>query len=150
MVADLYAHSLVNDTATAMPAKEAVSYLGKNGKNILIVVNEPRVPYLPDEALAFLTKILSACQLGLLDVAIVNWSRLAECDALSLMDKMKAQAVILFDVEPGQFGLESVSLFAVQHNNGRQFVVAPSLKVIEKTKEAKSQLWIALKQLFCI
>ena len=115
LVADLYQNALVSATARAMPVKEPalkpLPFLGKNGKNILVVVNKPNAPYLPDEELAFLTKVLSACGLGLMDVAIVNWSRLDEPNAATLLEETAAKSVILFDVEPGLFGLTAVPPF---------------------------------------
>lgn len=149
LIADLYAHSLVEGTARAMPQTPRVASLGKAGKGILIVVNKPEVPYLPDGELEFLTKVLSACQFSLADVAIVNWAKMPHPDAGAVMEQFGATAVILFDLEPSLFGLPpGQQAYAVYSTNGRKFVAAPPLHQIEKTKEAKGQLWVALKQLF--
>lgn len=149
LVADLYQHALVEDTATAMPQKPPVPSLGKAAKGVLIVVNKPDVPFLPDGELDFLTKVLSACQLSLADVAIVNWSKAPHQDAEAVMEQFAAAAVILFDVANPRFGLPSgMPDYTVQAAGSRRFVTAPALQEIEKTKEAKGQLWGALKQLF--
>jgi DNA polymerase III psi subunit len=149
LIADLYHHSLVEGNATAMPQTPPVPSLGKGGKGILIVVNKPDVPYLPDSELDFLTKVLLACQLSLADVAIVNWQKAPHHDAESMLEQFKARHIILFDLDAEQFGLPSdlppYSVYLVQE---KRFVAAPSLHQIEKTKEAKGQLWAALKQLF--
>lgn len=151
LVADLYQHSLIDGTATAMPQKTAVSFLGNAGKNILIVVNKPDVPYLHDDELAFLTKVLMACQLSLMDVAIVNWSKAQHHDAAAMMEQFNATSVILFDIVAEHFSLPSnLPMYNIYSFQNRQFVTAPALKEIEQTKEAKGQLWMALKQLFCI
>lgn len=151
LVADLYQHSLVGGTATPVPVKPApVSFLGKNGKNILIVVDKTDVPYLPDGELTFLTKVLTACQLSLLDVAIVNANKLQQ-DEADVMEQTAARFVILFNVSPEMFGLPGQTQhYTVQNLENRSFVVAPDLSAIEPSKEAKGQLWIALKQLFGI
>ncbi|HET7899093.1 MAG TPA: hypothetical protein VFL47_15510, partial [Flavisolibacter sp.] len=133
----------------AVPQTAPVSFLGKNGKQILIVVNQPDVPYLPDSELSFLTKILTACQLGLVDVAIVNWSKTAQSPASAIIEQLKAKAVILFDVDPTLFGLPAnLSPYSVMGTDEIKFVAAPALQQIEKTREAKNQLWMALKQVF--
>lgn len=151
LIADLYHHALVQDTARAMPAKKGVTFLGKNEKNILIAVNKADAPYLPDNELAFLTNVLSACQLGLSDVAIVNWKNVSERNPDRLFEQIIANKVILFDVEPKTFGLTSdIHEYLVVKHDVRQFVAAPPLSEIEKSKEAKKQLWMALKQLFSI
>lgn len=135
----------------ATPANTPVTFLGKNGKNILIVVNKPDVPYLSDSELDFLTKILTACQLGLGDVAIVNWSRLANPDASALATELGAKDVILFDTPPSLFGLPPATpMYTVMNLASRRFAAAPALTEIEKSREAKQQLWMALKQLFSV
>lgn len=149
LVTDLYQHALVGGTATAVPQKPPLPFLGKNGRNILVVVHQPTVPYLPDSELSFLTKVLTACQLGLMDVAIVNWSKAPHNDAEAAIEQFKAKAVLLLGMAPSQFGLPAnLPLFSVQKNDNTQFVTAPALSEIEKTKEAKQQLWVALKELF--
>lgn len=151
LLADLYQNVLLQDTARAVPVKKDVPFLGKNEKNILIVVNKTDAPYLPDNELSFLTNVLSACGLGLMDVAIVNRAGLEEKNPDDIFEHFGSKEVILFDVEPSAFNFPaSVQQYAVGKNDKHQFVVAPSLSEIEKTKEAKKQLWTALKQLFCI
>jgi hypothetical protein len=149
LLADLYHHSLVEGPATAMPQTPPLSHLGRNEKKILIVVNKPNAPFLPDGELAFLTKVLTACQLGLLDVAIVNWAKAPHPDAEAVLKQFDAKSVILFDVEAAAFRLPAnLPVYTVFPAGSASYVVAPSLHLIEQTKEAKGQLWVALKQLF--
>ena len=152
LLADLYRHSLVQGTATPVPVKKTtIPFLGKNGKNILIVVSKPDVPYLPDAELSFFTKILTACQLSLLDVAIVNGNKFDQEEAAEAIAQTAARFVILFDVAPALFGLPAETpIYTVQPVEGRPSVVAPALHKIESSKEAKGQLWLSLKQLFGI
>lgn len=151
LLADLYQNVLIQGSASAVPVKEEVPFLGKNGKNILIVVNKNDAPFLPDKELSFLTNVLLACQLGLADVAIINWNKLAEKNVDEIFEQLKSKDVLLFNTDPSLFGLpENVEQYAVRKTEGRQFVVAPSLTEIEKNKEAKKQLWLSLKQLFGI
>jgi hypothetical protein len=151
LIADLYQHVLVQDTARAVPVKKDVPFLGKNSKNILIVANKDDAPFLPDNELSFLTNVLSACQLSLADVAIVNRSNLKDQTADNIIEQLKSNQVILFDVEPSAFGLPGdLQHYTVVKNDVRQLVAAPSLSEIEESKEAKKQLWMVLKQLFGI
>lgn len=150
LLANLYQNVLVQDTASAMPVKEAIAFLGKNGKNILILVNKKDSPYLPDKELTFLTTVLSACQLDLSHVAIVNWSKRREKESGPLLEQLLPKQILFLDVEPSSFDFPSKELYAVQKFNTIEFVAAPSLSEIEKIKQAKSRLWTALKQLFCL
>lgn len=150
LLAGLYQNALVESNARPVPQKKAVSYLGKNGKNILILVNHKSVPFLPDKELAFLTTVLSACGLDLSHVAIVNWQKAEEKDD-TVLQQLSPQQILFLDVLPGVAGLSSdAPEYTVQKAGAVQFVYAPSLTQIEKTKQAKSQLWLALKQLFCL
>lgn len=151
LIVDLYHHSLVEGTATAVSQTPPVHSLGKGSKGILIIVNKPDVPYLPDNELEFLTKVLTACQLGLADAAIVNWSKVPHHDTEAMLEQFGANAVLLFDVEPTLFQLPAdLPLYTCYPFQNRNYVTAPALYQIEKTKEAKVQLWTALKQLFVI
>jgi DNA polymerase III psi subunit len=112
-------------------------------------VNRRDVPYLPDSELDFLTKVLLACQLSLADVAIVNWQKAPHHDAESMLEQFKARHIILFDLDAEQFGLPSnLPPYSVYPVQDKRFVAAPALHQIAITKEAKGQLWAALKQLF--
>jgi DNA polymerase III psi subunit len=151
LLAELYQNALVQHNAMPVPEKAQVPFLGKNQKNILIVVDKKEAPYLPDNELSFLTNVLSACQLGLQDVAIVNWNKLMEKNYRLVVEQLKSKEVILFDVSPTVFALpESFPQYAVGSTDENKFVIAPSLSDIESKKEAKKQLWMALKQLFSI
>ena len=151
LVADLYQNVLIQDNARAVPASRNVPFLGKNAKNILIVVDKNDAPFLPDNELSFLTNILSACHLGLMDVAIVNWQKVEPQSPDVLFEEIPGKQVILFGTTPSEFGIpDNVQHYAILNDDAHQFVVAPSLSEIENNKEAKKQLWMALKQLFGI
>lgn len=154
LVVDLYRCALIDEPATAMPVPQKaalVPFLGKAEKNILIVVNEPTAPYLSDGELAFLTKVLTACGLSLADVAIVNWHKLPNHNAAALMEQVNAVTVLLFGVSPQSFALDAdVPFYTIQQAGKRPLIAAPALNEIEKTKEARQQLWLALKQLFSL
>lgn len=151
LLADLYPNVLVQGTASAVPVKEAVSFLGDNKKNILVVADKVDAPYLPDNELAFLTKVLAACQLGLGDVAIVNWRNVPEKNPQVLLTQFKPKQVMLFALAPSIFGLPAeMPFFAINTLRVVQYVAAPSLSEIEKNETARRKLWASLKILFCL
>ena len=72
----LFNKTLVEDISiqiqnTASP-KKMLAFLGKNEKQIIIIVSNEEVLYLPDEQLSFLLGVLAACKLTMEDVAIIN------------------------------------------------------------------------------
>ncbi len=148
MLADLYGSQLIETERPAPPAAPALNFLGKNKKSIVVLVDHDDAPILPDAELNFLTSILAACKLSLVDIAIINF-RTADIGLLKeLMDK-SSRNVLLFDVPPLSIGLPiNFPHFQVQSFNQRTYVCAPGLGEIEKDKGLKMQFWNGLKQLF--
>jgi hypothetical protein len=168
VVAELYRHSLVDDTeptaaekgvmaatkeevkrVDAVPAHAPWKSLGSNQKNILIIVKSAEAVYLPDNELTFLAGILGACKLSLADVAIVNSINHPEAGYKELTSFFKSKIVLLFDMEPAAFGLPmSFPHYQLQSFAGNSFLYAPSLKELENDRVEKSKLWVCLKRLF--
>ena len=68
-----------------------------------------------------------------------------------VLEQTAARFLILFGLEPSGLGIPAQPpLFTVQLMLDRPAVIAPALNEIESSKEAKGQLWVALKQLFGI
>ena len=156
-IADLYHCSLIE--TSEIPVKtEAINiasdddkYLGENKKNILIIVDYPGVMYLPDEELSFLTNMLGACKLSMMDVAIVNRDNYKEKNYKELVSNFKSRIVFLFGVDPVSFGLPvSFPHFQIQPFAGATFLFTPSLKECNNDALLKSKLWVCLRRIFAI
>jgi hypothetical protein len=151
LLSELYADVLVESNATPVPGKKETKYLGRNEKNIIVFVSHPSAPFLPDAELVFLTNVLSACNLGLNDVAIINRHDLDEKKSADLMNELEAKNVLLFGMEPLSIGLPmNFPNFQLQQFNKRTYLTGPPLSEIEKDKTLKTKLWTSLKSLFCI
>ncbi|MBA2746834.1 MAG: hypothetical protein H0U44_11460 [Flavisolibacter sp.] len=124
-------------------------YLGKNERQILILVNENQHPFLGDEELNFLTNILTACKLSLADVAILNMHQLSPTEVKATFSELKSKKVIAFGIEPNALGLPfHFPEFQVQPFDQTSFLHAPVLKILEADKELKSKFWNSLKIMF--
>jgi len=166
VIADLYHSSLVETNKASekvqpgsidsekklIPDQKKIvrwKYLGENQKNILIIVNHPDVPYLPDDEFNFLTGILGACKLGIGDVAIVNLNNHAGISHKELISHFKSEHIFLFGVEPSAFGLPmNFPHFQLQSFANNSFLFSPTLKDLESDKVLKSKLWVCLKRIF--
>jgi len=133
---------------------DAYKFLGKNGKKITILVQSPGIPFLPDNALTFLTKILEACRLTLGDVAIVN-AATAPVNITALRRQLQPSAILLFGLEPTAIRLPiNFPEFKIQPYDNCSYLSAPPLTHLvaqtEESKLLKSKLWVCLKTLFSV
>ncbi len=136
------------------PSKERPEkwYLGNNGKNIVILVQEPDAAFLNEESLDFLTKILGACKLNMGDVAVINIARYL-ANFTEIKQELNPSSCLLFDVNAALVKLPfTIPHYQVQQYGGCTFLMAPSLlKYYGDTGDAKlekTKLWVSLKSLF--
>lgn len=135
------------------PSAEApYKFLGKNSKKITILVQSPNIPFLPDNQLAFLTKILEACRMNIGDVAIVN-AATAPVNITAIKQQLQPTVLLLFGLEPTSIKLPiNFPEFKVQPYDNCSYLSAPPLTQLvqqsEESKLLKSKLWICLKTLF--
>lgn len=136
------------DTATSAPYKT----LGNHRRNITILVNAPGSPFLPDNQLSFLTKILEACRLNMGDVAIVNHAS-APVNITALRAQLQPSVILLFGLEPTTIRLPiNFPVFKLQPYDQCTYLSAPALDLLVQTSEEskllKSKLWLCLKSIF--
>jgi len=158
-IAFLYKNSLVEinvkqevcsqANTNAEPTINGFKYLGENKKKTLVIVRNADAVHIPDKQLSFLTKLLAACNLNLADVAILNFQDHSSSEFNEIINYFKPKVVLLFDIEPAEFGLPMIfPQFQVQGYKDAVFVSSPSLEVIEPDKTLKGKLWICLKKIF--
>ena len=139
-------------TSTAKPA--SVVFLGENLRNICLVVSIPGNAVLPVSTKVFLEKMLAACRLGTVDLAIVNIS-LSPATAADLSARFSPEKWLLAGISPAALGIDLPgSVFEVQSWNGSQVLCLPPLAGMEQdspvSTQLKRQLWAGLKKLFGI
>ena len=127
-------------------------FLGKNKKKVSIIARYIEDPYMPEEHLQFLIKILSACKLNLGDVAILN-DAAGDIGIVKLKQQLDPGFVLLFAVEPVEIGLPlSFPLLRPQSFDGCNFLTIPGIATLiqetDTAKGLKKQLWDCLKKMF--
>ena len=158
-IAFLYKNSLVEINAEQQVLKQTkiesdqitirLKYLGENKKKTLVVVRNADAVHIPDKQLSFLTKLLAACNRTLADVAVLNFQDHNSSEFNEILNFFTPKVVLLFDVDPGEFGLPMIfPQFQVQGYKDAVFVSSPSLDVIEPDKSLKGKLWVCLKKIF--
>jgi hypothetical protein len=158
-IAFLYKNSLIEinvkqevfsqSNTSVEPTISGWKYLGENKKKTLVVVRNTNAVHIPDKQLSFLTKLLAACNLNLADVAVFNFQDHNASEFYEILNFFNPKVVLLFDVDPGVFGLPMIfPQFQVQGYKDAVFVSSPSLEVIEPDKSLKGKLWVCLKKIF--
>jgi len=155
LLQELYKNALVDIDFRQPGAKslkpDMLLFLGKNQKNISVIVNEENVLYLPDESLSFLIGILDACKLSLSDIALINFGKNKDINYKILQEKFKPGIILFFGVEPAllEFPLQFPH-YQLQSYAHQTYLSAPSLGLLATDKQQKQQLWTSLKKLFSI
>jgi hypothetical protein len=153
---NLVAQPVGHTPATTPPPPPAATpplrYLGNNRRNITLLVNSPNTAFLPDDQLAFLTKILEACRMTIADVAIVNQATTPVTIA-ALQQQLTPAIILLFGMEPIAIRLPiNFPVFKIQTYDQCTYLSAPALDQLvlpsEEGKLLKSKLWVTLKTLF--
>jgi hypothetical protein len=169
-IADLYKTVLIEDKGIVIQKKEAekpapeeikemkpakqspaLTFLGNNKKQVVIIVNYPDTLYIPDDKLAFLTSILTACKLNLADIALLNFANSGRVSYKDFFEAVPAKSVIFFGVQPDMLSVPmNFPFFQVQHFDNVNYLSSPPLDKIEMDKTLKGNLWTSLKKIFTL
>lgn len=155
-VAELYRSSLVlpaeknvPETSVSPTGSFQPKWLGKNAKNVLVLVNHPDAIHMPDADLELLTSILTACKLSLEDVAILNLHPHPGFEYTQALTLFHPANMLLFGIEPSSIGLPlSFPYFQVQAFQQTSYLYSPALSSIGTDRNLKTSLWQSLKILF--
>jgi hypothetical protein len=167
-IADLYKTVLIEDKGFAVQKNEAekpvpeeiketklkkesptLTFLGNNKKQVVIIVSYPDTLYIPDDKLAFLTTILTACKLNLADIALLNFANSGKVLYKDFFETVPAKCVIFFGVQPDMLSVPmNFPFFQVQHFDNVNYLSSPPLDQIEADKTLKGNLWTSLKKIF--
>ena len=155
LVRELYKNSLVEadnqQLNTQILKGNDLLFLGKNQKNILLIVEEQNAVYLPDEDLNFLVDILKACNLSLSDTALINFFQNKAINYRSLLEKFKPETILFFGIEPAKLDFPlQFPHYQLQAYNNQTYLSGPSLKELAADVEKKKLFWACLRKLFSI
>ncbi len=158
VLADLYKNSLViaDDVTASKPSNKAEAapalFLGGNEKHVTILVNDKQNRYIDDESLQLLTNMLTALQLSLQDVAVIN-IHATPFSYKEITEQFGSRVCLLFDVPTQLIQLPfQMPDYKVQAFGNCKFLCSASLsKMKGNGKEAKlekTKLWMSLKTIF--
>jgi hypothetical protein len=144
MIASLYGHSIVPAGQASeqpnIPYSKKIKFLGNNSAQITMLVSNPSSTFVTDEELVFLTKMLSACNLTISDVAIVN---VATSNLDDVIRELKPSRIISF-LDPDQYSLQKIkNIQLIEGSPLDQFI-----KDTPEARQLKTRLWAHLRKMF--
>ena len=127
-------------------------WLGKNKKNIVVLLNDQDNKFISEANLSFLLNIINACKLTTDDIAIVNMANTL-VDYTQLKSTLSPTVVLSFKVQPKTIGLnvEAQNYQTFLHDNCTWLCAASLDELNGNTSEKKLEkvkLWNALKKIF--
>lgn len=127
-------------------------FLGQNKKGIAVLVNDTQHRFTDNESLQLLTNMLSALQMTMDDVALINIDK-TKMTYKEMQATLQMRICLLFDVPTQSIGLPfQMPDYKVQTFDNCKFLCSASLQKMKgngkEAKLEKTKLWMCLKSLF--
>ena len=157
LLQSLFRNSLVDLKANVTGTKDDVSkeepgiaFLGGNEKKIIFLFNDKDNKFLADSRVKFLYDLLTACQLSMGDIALVNFNN-TRITYRELMVQLRPEKILLFGISAGDLDLPfTIPLFQMQNFQEQVYLICPSIEDLQMNIELKRQLWQSLQKIFNI
>ena len=137
--------------AVASPVPPAANtvfkYLGKNQKNVLIIVNDQQNEVSSDRGKELLRNIVKAIQLSANDFALVNYSAYEGAQFTEMTTFFSSKLVMIFGVQPSLLGLGDQPKHIIFMEAATQVVYSDNLDLLAEDQTGKKTLWGSIKKL---
>ncbi|MEE1947084.1 hypothetical protein VRU48_18305 [Pedobacter sp. KR3-3] len=137
-----------------MPSPQTVAktsfdfkFLGKNQKQILILVNDNVNEVSTEQGRELLRKLVKAIDLTANDFALVNYANYVEAKFQDLSTFFSCKLVLSFGVTAQQLDLAEQPLHQLAMLENIQFVFTHNLHSLDSDQQSKKVLWGSLQQL---
>ncbi len=129
--------------------KESPSFkfLGKNSRNILILVNDPEHEVSDEKGRELLRKIVKSVNLSANDFALLNYAGYTGTSYAQLQQHFSSVLIFVFGVTPEQLKMKAYPQNSIVLEEGVRLIFSPELKTLEEDPAGKKVLWASLKQL---
>lgn len=123
------------------------SFLGKNQKRILILVNDADNPVSTKEGTELLRNLVKAIGLTNNDFALVNYAPYDGAKFNDLQQFFKPELVLSFGVGHSQLDLSAQPLHQLSLLETTKLIFTHNLSVLHQDHQSKKVLWSALQQI---
>lgn len=121
-------------------------YLGKNQKNVLILVNDSENDVSSEGGRELLRNLVKAMQLTANDFALLNYHHYTHVKFEELSQFFGSKLVLGFGLSPLQLGLNDQPQHSIGLHGTVQLVFTGRLDLLADDQDGKKKLWSSLKQ----
>lgn len=149
LVSEPPASALVSLPLPVEAPKESPSFkfLGKNSRNILILVNDPAHEVSDEKGRELLRKIVKSVNLSANDFALLNYAGYTGTSYAQLQQYFSSVLIFVFGVTPEQLKMKAYPRNSIVTEEGVRLIFSSELKTLEEDPAGKKALWASLKQL---
>ena len=99
----------------------------------------------------FLYDLLTACQLTMGDIALVNFFHNNTITYRELMVQLQPKKILIFGISANDLDLPfTIPFFQMQNFQEQVYMISPSIEELQMNIELKKQLWACLQKIFNI
>ncbi len=151
---------LITEEVNLMPMRQEVisesepvkkdnefKFLGKNERNILLLVNDFENDVSDESGRELLRKIVKSIELSAADFALVNYARYDGATFDDLVSFFSSTLVFVFGVSPEQLGLNNYPSNVIVTKGDVRMIFSDELRKLDKNVNTKKALWAVLQKL---
>ncbi len=97
----------------------------------------------------FINDLLTACQLTIADIALVNFSSENTFSYRELIFRLQPKKVLIFGLSANDLDLPfTIPFFQMQNFQEQVYMTSPSIAELQTNVELRKQLWGCLQKIF--
>lgn len=133
----------------ASPVQQAVEFkfLGRNKRNILILVNDEHNEVSDEPGRELLRKIVKSVNLSANDFALLNYASYKGIGFKQLQEYFSCALVFAFGVTPADLSLRAHPEHAIVLEGDVRMIFSAELRILEQNAAGKKALWGSLQSL---
>ncbi|WP_316746290.1 hypothetical protein [Pedobacter gandavensis] len=137
----------VMDIPVEKPAALSFTFLGKNKKKILILVNDAEHEVSDEPGRELLRKIVKSINLTASDFALLNYAKYPTASYSQLQQYFSSTLIFAFGVSPADLQLEAKPENKIVMEGDVRLIFSAELRKLEQHPAGKKELWGSLQQL---
>lgn len=142
--------AIVADTGVDITVPQAIEfkYLGKNLRNILILVNDEQNDVSDEDGRELLRKIVKSINLSANDFALLNYAKYKGVGLKQLQSHFSSTLIFSFGVTPVELSINTAHPeHTIVMEGSVKMIFSAELRILDKNPAGKKALWGSLQNL---